>query len=333
MIKYLGSKRLLIRPILAAIDGFGPGVGTVLDVFSGTSRVGHALKRAGYRVCANDHNAFAHTLARCYVEADADRVGRDVEMLVAELDRVPGEPGWFTETYCVRSRFFQPHNGARIDAIRDAIAAKSLDPVLEAVLLTSLMEAADRVDSTTGLQMAYLKSWASRSSAELRLRVPELLPGPGEAHALEALEAAASLPADVAYIDPPYNQHSYLGNYHIWETLVRWDRPEVYGVACKRTDVRERTSVFNRKRTMRDALAALIEAVRAPRLVMSFNDEGFVTREELEAMLSRRGDVRVVDFDYKRYVGATIGIHNRAGERVGTVGRLRNTESLFVVEG
>ena len=51
--------------------------------------------------------------------------------------------------------------------------------------------------------------------------------GKGEAHGLEALEAARSLEADVAYIDPPYNQHSYLGNYHVWETLELWDKPEV----------------------------------------------------------------------------------------------------------
>ena len=65
--------------------------------------------------------------------------------------------------------------------------------------------------------------------------------------------------------------------------------------------------------------------------MVSFSDEGFVTREELEAMLAERGEVRVSDFDFQRYVGAHIGIHNPAGERVGTVGRLRNTERLFVV--
>lgn len=332
MIKYLGSKRLLLPAILDAVGGF-TGAETVLDLFSGTSRVGHALKRAGYLVRANDHNAFALTLARCYVEADADRVVADAERLIAELDALPGEPGWFTETYCERSRFFMPHNGARIDAIREAIAGKSLDPVLEAVLLTSLMEAADRVDSTTGLQMAYLKSWAPRASAELHLRLPELLPGRGEAHGLDALEAATTLAADVAYVDPPYNQHSYLGNYHIWETLVRWDRPETYGVACKRADVRERRSAFNSRPGMRDAFAEVLAAVRTPNLVVSFSDEGFLPRAELEAMLAERGEVEVREFDFPRYVGARIGIHNLAGERVGTVSHVRNTERLFVVRG
>ena len=123
----------------------------------------------------------------------------------------------------------------------------ALEPELEAIALTSLVEAADRVDSTVGVQMAYLKQWATRANNPLRLRLPELLDGEGSASCLDAAEAAGKYEADVAYLDPPYNQHSYLGNYHVWETLVRWDAPEVYGIACKRIDVRERPSAFNRR--------------------------------------------------------------------------------------
>jgi adenine-specific DNA-methyltransferase len=334
VIKYIGSKRVLVPEILAAVRAV-PGVRTVADLFSGTSRVGHALKAQGYRVLANDQLAFAHALARCYVEADRQDVARDAERLLAELGRLKGSPGYFTETFCVRSRFFQPRNGERIDAIREAIRRKGLPPLLEAVLIVSLMEAADRVDSTTGVQMAYLKRWAPRAWNDLELRVPALLPrareGRGRAFCADALDAARALAADVAYIDPPYNQHSYLGNYHVWETLVRWDAPEAYGTACKRVDCRERRSPFNSRREFLPALTRLLASVAAPVLVVSFNDEGFVERSELEAMLSTRGEVHVLARDHKRYVGAQIGIYNPRGEKVGRVGRLRNTEFLFVV--
>lgn len=338
MIKYIGSKRVLVPVIVGAVRELA-GSGTVLDVFSGTSRVGHALKSAGYRVLANDHNAYAATLARCYVQADAEDVLADAERLVREFNALPGEAGYFTETFCEKSRYLRPKNGARVDAIREAIARKGLAPELEAVMLVSLMEAADRVDSTTGLQMAYLKAWAPRADNDLELRVPAVLPragaGKGLATRMDALEAARTHEADVAYIDPPYNQHSYLGNYHVWESLVRWDKPAVYGVACKRVDVRERRSAFNSKRACAGAMRALLGAVRARALVVSFSNEGFLAREELEAMLGElwegRARVRTIENDFRRYIGAQIGIYSPQGEKVGRVSHVRNTEFVYVV--
>jgi adenine-specific DNA-methyltransferase len=337
VIKYLGSKRLLLDLIGDAVERVAPGP-TVLDLFSGTSRVGHALKRRGFRVVANDHNAYAHTLARCYVEADLGDVEHDALRLIDEFNRLPGKPGYFTETFCERSRFFQPKNGARVDAIREAIAEQGLPPDLEAVLLVSLMEAADRVDSTTGVQMAYLKQWAPRAFNDLELRMPDVLPQPtagrGAALCLDALDAARRTPVDVAYVDPPYNQHSYLGNYHAWESLIRWDKPEVYGVACKRADCRERRSVFNSRPRFDTAMQDLLAAIRAPVVVVSFSNEGWIAREQLEAMLARlfggRAHVATLATDYRRYVGAQIGIHSPQGEKVGKVSHLRNTEYLFV---
>ncbi len=337
MIKYLGSKRTLLPTILAAVRGF-PEVRTVVDLFSGTSRVGHALKAEGYRVFANDVNAYAATLARCYVEADAEDVADEARRLIAEFNALPPRPGFFTETYCERARYFHPKNGARVDAVRDAVAAKGLRPELEAVCLVALMEAADRVDSTTGVQMAYLKSWATRASRDMELRLPALLPrsaaGKGRATCLDAREAAVVLRGDLVYLDPPYNRHSYLGNYHVWETLIRWDRPEVYGVACKREDVRSRRSDFNSSPIVVDVWTKMLAAIDAPVVVASCNDEGFLplsaVEELLRAMHDGAYDVRIVARAHQRYVGAQIGVYNVHGRKVGKPGRKRNTEYLLV---
>jgi adenine-specific DNA-methyltransferase len=309
MIKYIGSKRVLVPHIVRAMSAF-PESGRVLDLFSGTSRVARGLKETGRHVIANDHLAYAATLARCYVQADANR--------------------WLDEA-TQDARYFQARNGARVDAIREEIARRALPPELEAIALVSLMEAADRVDSTTGVQMAYLKQWAARAFNDLELRVPAILPGPGEALHLDAVEAASRVQADIAYIDPPYNQHSYMGNYHVWESLVRWDKPETYGIANKRVQCKEYKSDFNSKRRIRQGLRAVFEAVRCKHLLVSFNNEGHVDREEMVALLSEKGHVGVVAVDFKRYVGAQIGIHNPDGKKVGRVSHLRNKEYFFVV--
>ncbi len=334
LIKYLGSKRLLIPVITETVSDM-LSTGTVLDLFSGTSRVGHALKEAGFRVIANDVNSYAATLARCYVESDLEEVGAAAQAWIDRLQDLPGKAGWFTRTYCEQSRFFKAENGARIEAIRNAIAEAKLEPRLEAVLLVSLMEAADRVDSTTGLQMAYLKSWAPRASNALQLRLPSLLDRPSagscEAWCSEAVVAAERFDGDLAYLDPPYNQHSYLGNYHIWETLVRWDNPEVYGVACKRTDCRERRSSFNSRPAFAGAFREIVEALSGKMLLVSFSDEGYLQRTELEEILGAHGRVEVLEREHPRYVGARIGIHNPQGQKVGKVSHVRNREFLFMV--
>ena len=334
MIKYIGSKRTLLPVLVELLQGF-PELTSVVDLFAGTSRVGHAFKGAGLRVVANDHNAYAHCLARCYVEADRADVEAEVQRILAELAALPGKPGYFTDTFCVQSRFFQPHNGERIDAMREAITRMSLPPVLEAVVLTSLMEASDRVDSTCGLQMAYVKQWAPRSFKDLELRMPDVLPavphGRCEALRLDANDAVAGVQTDIAYVDPPYNQHSYLSNYHIWETLVQWDKPEVYGVAKKRVDCRTRKSAYNSKRTHRDVFADLVRKIRSPLIVVSFNNEGYQSRNELEALLSERGEVFVVTKDFKRYVGAQIGVYNPSSDKVGNISHLRNEEYIYLV--
>jgi adenine-specific DNA-methyltransferase len=331
MIKYIGSKRALLGHVTAAIAASLPDGGTVCDLFSGTARVGHALKQRGFRVWSNDHNAYAHALATCYVQADRDRWLDRAEAVLAELRAVKPEAGWFTRAYCEDARFFHPDNGAVIDAVRERIAALALEPELEAVALVSLMEAADRVDSTAGLQMAYMKRWAPRALKPLALRLPELLPGEGRATRADAVEIAPEIEADLVYLDPPYNQHSYLGNYHCWESLVLWDKPETYGVANKRVDVRTRKSAFNSKPGIAPALRSVIDGLKAPNLIVSFNDEGYLSRDELVRMLSARGEVQVIEISRPRYVGARIGIHNPRGEKVGAVGRLRNVEYLFVV--
>ena len=330
MIKYIGSKRTLV-PLIQGLAAQLP-VRSACDLFAGTTRVGQALRSLGLAVHSNDLATYSEVMAQAYIVADEtldrDRLGR----IAAELEALPGREGYFTETFCRRARYFQPENGARIDAIREAIDGYELSPLERGVLLTALLEAADRVDSTTGLQMAYLKAWAPRSYNGLSLRLPAVVGGPaGTASRLDANALAPQLDVDLVYVDPPYNQHSFFSNYHVWETLVRWDAPETYGVANKRLDCRERRSAYNSKRAAPAAFAELLSALRARWLVVSVSNEGFHDVESLGGLLGELGYVGRIDVDSKRYVGAQIGIYNPSGEKVGTVSRLRNRESLFLV--
>jgi adenine-specific DNA-methyltransferase len=334
VIKYLGSKRRLV-PALRAIASV-TGARAALDLFCGTTRVAQAFKESGAAVTAVDSARYAAVLAACYVATDAASVDVDeLSGVLSHLNGLPGRPGYVTQVFCEDARYFQPHNGERIDAIRDAIARDWCGSPLEPLLLTSLLEAADRVDSTTGVQMAYLKHWAPRSHGPLELRAPRLLAGAGCAIRGDAVAVVASGALgsfDLAYIDPPYNQHRYTANYHVWETLVAWDAPEHYGVARKRSELRDpaNTSAFNRRRIMPQALRSVIEGVDAGLLVVSCSNEGWVSAAEIVEWCAARGTVATIDCDSPRYVGARIGVYSPKGVRVGEVSHLRNTEHLVV---
>ncbi|MCX6397971.1 MAG: DNA adenine methylase [Propionibacteriales bacterium] len=334
MIKYLGSKRTLV-PVLGDVAA-SIGARTAVDLFTGTTRVAQEFKRRGVTVTATDIATYSAVLSDCYIATDAAAIDLDeLDDVLARLAALPPRAGYFTETFCVQSRFFHPKNGARVDAVRDALEAEYRDSPLYPILLTSLLLGADRVDSTTGVQMAYLKQWAPRASNDLELRRPELLVGSGRTLLGDATETVDLLePVDLMYLDPPYNQHRYFTNYHIWETLVRWDEPEAYGVARKRIDARDEASksVFNSKREMAPAFADLLRRARAEVVVVSYNDESWITADEMMTALRDAGhaDVRMLAFDSKRYVGAQIGIFSPAGKKVGEVKRLRNLEYVFV---
>ncbi len=332
MIKYIGSKRVLV-PVLGELLALS-GAETALDLFTGTTRVAQEFKRRGAHVTAVDAARYSEVFARCHIETDATTVEKDdLREALRYLNGLPGESGYFTETFCVQSRYFQPFNGERVDAIRNALDRDFKDSPLWPILLTSLIDAADRVDSTTGVQMAYVKDWAPRSLNPLELRQPELFIGPGRALRGDARQVVHKLPkVDLAYLDPPYNQHRYFTNYHIWETLVAWDAPEFYGIACKRIDSRDDStkSVFNMKRAMPPALRQVIHDVNADVVVVSYNNESWVSLEDLVEMCSVHGHVGVLAFDSKRYVGAQIGIYNPSGEKVGKVSHLRNVEYVLV---
>lgn len=338
MIKYIGSKRKLLPQVEAAIKHCASPGASVVDLFSGAGHVSKHLRGCGYIVTANDMNYYAYCIADAYLSFFPLEATKYMQATISRLNRIkPGYSGYFTRTFCEGAKFFQPKNGQKVDAIRDEIEKLRKYDLYYNAYLVSLMEAADRVDNTTGVQMAYLKHWCKRSHNDLKLRpldfptghVGKAVCGRAEDFFINSHKAY-----DVVYMDPPYNQHNYRGNYHIWETLCRWDEPEPYGKAQKRVDIRDVAfkSKFNFKRKAHQAMAEVVASVRAKHIVVSFNNEGYISREDMINILKTRGNVEVSTHDYDRYVGAKIGIHDLKGNKVGSVSHTKNKEHIFICE-
>lgn len=245
-IKYAGSKLKLLPHILPLICGLRD-VHTVLDGFSGSTRVSQALYQTGrFAVVSNDISAWSEVFARCYLQAD--RPAAYYQALLDRLNALPPCEGWFTEHYGGGDnevKFpFQRKNTLRLDAIRSEIAAwrdsGEIDRTTECVLLTSLMLALDSVDSTLGHFSSYLKHWSKRSYGDLYLRLPRLcynskfpkatvmrgdifellggagasgfsgVPGLSGISGLSGSSGVSGLSADhlLAYYDPPYGSNN-----------------------------------------------------------------------------------------------------------------------------
>lgn len=294
-IKYAGSKLKLIPHILPMVCGLR-GVDTVLDGFSGSTRVSQALYQTGrFRVVSNDISTWSEVFARCYLQAD--HPAAYYEALIARLNALPGREGWFTETYGGPGddlkRPFQRKNLLRLDSVREEIAAwresGEIDRTTECVLLTSLILALDCVDSTLGHFTSYLRQWSKRSYGDLRLRLPRLCFNPQYPRALvtrgdifDLLNPADQHPALpltggdggglLAYYDPPYGSNNtkmppsrvrYASYYHFWTSVVLNDHPAVFGKAARREDSRDNVaaSVFEDYHTAPDGRHLAMDAI------------------------------------------------------------------------
>ncbi|MBU6470246.1 MAG: DNA adenine methylase, partial [Gammaproteobacteria bacterium] len=213
-IKYAGSKQKLLPHILSLVRKVKPR--TVIDGFSGTTRVSQALAQSGYEVISNDLSAWSEVFATCYLLNDYP--SSHYRSLIDHLNNLPPVDGWFTENYGGDpndgtsaggdglKKPWQKHNTRRLDAIRDEIDRLAVSSVEKTVLLTSLIYALDEVDSTLGHFASYLNDWSPRSYKNMHLKVPSLIPRNAR-HQVFKKDIFDFLPhvkADLAYFDPPY---------------------------------------------------------------------------------------------------------------------------------
>lgn len=336
LIPYIGNKRKLLPLLGEALERTGIAGGTFLDLFAGSGVVSRLAKRLGYRVLSNDWEPYAYAVNMAYVECnhppDFRRLG-GADAVFRRLNALPPVDGYIATHYCPadddrpdpdRERlFFTRRNGGRIDAMRGQVSAWERDGLLDererAFLLAPFVYAASYVSNTSGLFKGFHRGWGGATGTALyrilsgiRLSPPLTLDNGKENLVFRenAGRLAEHLEADIAYLDPPYNQHPYGSNYHLLNTVVLWDKPPVSrhisaGAGDKsaiRTDWRtERRSAYNYRREAAGALADLVSCLRARSIVMSYGTEGILPIEQVTEILGSRGALQVLCRPYKRY--------------------------------
>lgn len=319
-IKYAGSK-LKILPYIFELVNELKGVETVLDGFSGSTRVSQAFAQSGYSTTSNDISIWSEVFATCYLVSD--KPVEYYQQMIDYLNNLPGTEGWYTENYgggaSELKKPFQIRNAQKLDAIRDEIDKLNLCWEDKCVMLTSLIYALDKVDSTLGHYAAYLSAWSPRSFNELKLKVPMrfTLKGKNTVCRDDIFKTVANHQYDLVYFDPPYGSNNekmppsrvrYASYYHLWTTIIQHDKPLLFGKANRRDDSRDdrSASVFEEFRKGDDgdflamkALRKLIEETKAHYLLLSYSSGGRATKQQLLDIISDSGkllDVKMIDY-------------------------------------
>ena len=276
-------------------------------------------------------------MGTCYLLNEKPRT--EYQLLIDHLNAIPPIDGWFTEHYGGNAnngsaiqadglkKPWQLHNTQKLDAIRDEIENLNLDAVDKAVALTSLMLGMDRVDSTLGHYSAYLKDWSPRSYKNLVLEVPKLFTSEGkhQVHRSDIFDFVPQVDVDLAYFDPPYGSNNekmppsrvrYAAYYHLWKSIILYDKPDLFGKAKRRKDTSDQLSAsvfeeFRRNDKGRfiavEALERLIKMTQARWIILSYSSGGRATAEELNEVMQTNGKLlAVVEVNYKRNVMASM---------------------------
>lgn len=354
-VRYSGSKKEILPSIMDIIKDLK--IKNVLDGFAGTTRVGQFFKQNGYNIDSNDISVYSQIFGNCYlINNNTESYYQDK---IDYLNSLDGYEGWFTKNYggvvtnnpkgsAVQSdgkkRPWQKHNTMKLDAIRDEIDIISKDEIEKSVLLTSLIIAMDKVDNGLGHQVSYLKEWSPRSINRIKLEVPKLIYGTGEYNSFCGDIFDIEKEYDLIYLDPPYGTNNqktkttrvrYASYYHLWTTIVKNDKPSLFGAALRREDVSSDTkpgaiSVFESTdyEVVKNSIYNLIDKLNSRYFLFSYNNKSKVSIPDLMKIFSEDFTlIETREFKHKENIQKKLTSNK---EWMGDTGE--NLEYLFLIE-
>lgn len=334
IVTYLGNKRALLDFIGKAVtdvcDELGKPRLDIADVFSGTGIVARFLKRYSGKLIVNDLEGYSETLNRCYLanraDVDIPALSDTFRRIKDELERGPLRKGFITELYSPEDDtdikpgervFYTTRNAMYIDTARQRL--EELSEPQKTYLLAPLIYEASVHNNTSGVFKGFYKNTKtkigqyggdaqnalSRIMADIELRMPIFSNFSCDTiiYREDAKTLAKRLQhVDLAYLDPPYNEHPYGSNYFMLNLINDYIRPtemsRVSGIPKNWN-----RSAFNFPKSAKAEMQELCELLDASYLLISFNDEGFITIEEMIEMLNGLGTVKVLDRRYNTFKG------------------------------
>ncbi len=320
--RFIGGKSLLVNKISDCILSYTDNVQSVFDIFAGSGVVTKHLLTKGYNLISNDILYFSYVLLRgsvgISIEPKFKKLGiKDPIKYLNFLTHYKTEfdkkdlfisNNYSPNTNCNRM-YFQPNNALKIDIIRLTIEKWHNENLINDdeyfYLLASLISAVPYVSNIAGVYAAYLKHWDKRTFNNLELSHHTI--NASKNNSCKCLNADYTKiikePVDLIYADPPYNSREYCPNYHILETIARYDYPLIKGITGMRpySDLK---SPFCSKRTVESAFEFLIKNCNTRFLLISYNNESLLSTDRLSELCSDyaiNDSFKLIEMDYRRY--------------------------------
>jgi adenine-specific DNA-methyltransferase len=335
LITYIGNKRSLLPFIGSALERVKARLNkkklSLFDLFSGSGITARFFKAHGELLLVNDLEAYAETINRCYLanpsELDMGGLREAHGKLRSRLAEEPLREGFIAELYAPRDDsaigdrdrvFYTSRNARFLDTARQYI--EELEEPLRPFFLAPLLAEASVHANTAGVFKGFYKDrrtgrgcfGGSGKTALSRIRGDIELPFPVfsnfecpiRIYREDANRLVREAPeVDAAYLDPPYNQHPYGSNYFMLNLILKYRRPSRISPVSGIPPEWNRSS-YNRKRDAPRALADLAGTIRAKFIIISFNSEGFISREDMEGILRKTGKVEVLETPYNTFRGS-----------------------------
>ncbi|WP_247927268.1 Dam family site-specific DNA-(adenine-N6)-methyltransferase [Streptococcus constellatus] len=317
--RYIGSKKLLLPEIKKMVDKHTDGSEEVfLDLFAGTNVVANYFKQF-YTVYSNDMLFFSYVNAKATIENNSKpsfsklvQAGISSPMTYLQNLEAHGETVRYYEVAYSptgEANYLSVHNAKKLDIIRSQIESWKNQNLLTEheyyYLLSSLIEALPFISNTTGTYGAFLKHWDKRSFNDLELQDFTIFDNSKQNKAFneDANRLVQKVKADIVYIDPPYNSRQYASNYHLLENVARNEHPALKGIT-KIFDWKNLKSDYATKGKALAAMRDLIQNINSTHIILSYNNEGIISEEDLTNILkefSVDGIVDIKKIPYRKY--------------------------------
>ena len=248
---------------------------------------------------------YSYVLNKNYIE---NHEFLDNEIYIKELNETNGEEGFIFNEYSENGKanrlYFSEHNGKKIDAIRTKIefwkTEKKISSALYYFLLASLLESADKVANTASVYGAFLKHIKKSAQKELILEpaIFEINSHSHEVYNEDSNLLIKKIEGDILYLDPPYNAREYGANYHLLNTIAKYDRFTPKG----KTGLRDYSkSAFCKKKEVEKSFDDLIKNANFKYIFLSYNNEGIMSSETIKKILSNYGKYDLLTTEYQRF--------------------------------